>query len=171
MKSIFILAALLLSFQVKSQTAPLSTWQLDELSPFIYQNIEAADITLNSATKIAELNLETERGMLSFTADILYTKRSSCGAEIIVSSTRSGEEIVVTNFQNSSCPEVLNKNGLIKVQFKVFERKSLHPTTDTFFAAGFKEAGMMTVTNELLAQIKNREALAVRRLDERLKQR
>lgn len=171
MKSIFILAALLLSFQVKSQTAQLSAWELDELSPFLYQNIESADITLNSAMNTAELNLMTERGLVSFTADILYTKKNSCGAEVIVSSTRSGEEIVITNFQNSSCSERLNQNGLIKVQYKVFERKSLHPMTDTFYATAFKKTGSVAVTTELLAQIENRDALAVRRLDERLRQR
>lgn len=168
MKSIFILAALLLSFQVKSQTAQLNSWELDELSTFSYQNIEAADLVINTELKLVELHLITERGLLTIGADILYTKKNNCGAEMIVSATRSGEEIVITNFSHGHCAQVLGK-GKIVVQYKVFERKSLHPMTDVFYAQDFKTQAQLNINNAALEQIQNRENLAVRRLDERLR--
>lgn len=167
MKSIFILAALLLSFQVKSQSAQLNSWELSDLSPFTYQNVQAADLSL-SLENVA-LHLMTERGLLNIEAEILYTETNNCGAKVVVASTNSGEEIVVTDFTNSRCAELLKGQGRLMVEYKVFERKSLHPTVDVFYASSFKDSSDIKVTNTTLEQIENRENLALRRLDARLR--
>lgn len=167
MKSIFILAALLLSFQVKSQTAHLGHWKISDLSAFSYQNIAAADLSLSSYE--VTLHLMTERGPLSIEADILYTEKTACGATVTVASTTSNEEIVVSDFSQSACPQALNTLGQIEVQYKVFERKSLHPVVDTFYAQSFSTASAHSVTSTMLEQIESRENISVRRLDERLR--
>lgn len=142
MKVFFVLAALLLAFQVKAQgiepakwETTIQNWQLDTLSPFYYDEISKMTLGVDLGRRTLTLKAKTDRGEKKLTAQIVRMTQNSCGAKVYRAFSESDNaEIKVTDFRQGICPHDKNK-GQIQVETKYFERKSLHPSVDTFYAA------------------------------------
>lgn len=142
MKAIFVLAALLLALQVKAQgiepakwQTSIQNWQLDTLSPFYYDEISKVTLSVDLARRALSLKTQTHRGEKELTAEIIRISQNDCGAKTYRAfNQKQNTEITVADMRQGICPHDKTK-GQILVKTKYFERKSLHPSVDTFYAA------------------------------------
>lgn len=157
MKVFFVLAALLLAFQVKAQgiepaqwQTTIQNWQLDTLSPYYYDEISKMTLTVDLAERTLAIRTQTDRGAKELKAQLLRTSQNECGAKIYRAfNEQKNTEISVADFRQGICPH--NKDrGQIQVTTKYFERKSLHPTVDTFYAAPAKREKSLELPVDLL---------------------
>lgn len=142
MKMLLVLAVLLLVFQVEAAPtepaqwqADIQSWNLDELSPYYYDDISSVGLTVDLGRRLVTLTIQTDRHPQIVKAELIQMKSNSCGAQVIKAfDDLNNRELIVRDFRLGQCPRKDNHRG-IEIEARHFEMKSLNPSVDLFYAS------------------------------------
>jgi hypothetical protein len=109
------------------------------------------NLEVNLGTRTLKLRVQTDRDIREFSARIIKISQNSCGAKVYQAfSEVDNAEIIVTDFRQGICSHDKSQ-GQIKVITKHFERKSLRPSVDIFYAAPVQKKSAIKLPFELMS--------------------